>query len=531
MKAARQIEFLAVFLWITVTLWVSRTRTLPAFDFFFKFIFKKSLTQRSQFIQILGILPFAFILSYLIVRLLRMKKTKIPEILCFLAVIVLLGILCAYQTIRRDDFWEIRDAFKYGFPEYIFYEYREFNGRYFSLFIKSLYQFFPPAAFINTFLFLTILLLFAGGCFLSCRIMKKPGVFDILNVGFLIAGGSIFISSNIWEVWFWGSGTFVYGTGIALIITACALMLAIEQSDENLNRKTIAAAVCIFCACGTSELNTASMCIFSFLIFAIPPLFLKRRWNRRSFLLFLFSMVLAVIILTTSGDIRDAKGLTSIHGNGMEGNGNPVAVLPEKLLLSAENLIRWFFYGKGEFALIFICTAFLAGLCTKSRQIPVKIFLISFFSLLITAVIILTINLIIDFMPSRVLAIPLTWILLAFMLSAYFAGAHVRSFISEKEDMYVLSSLIPLILFTLTGWFYLCSIGTIRDIHTAWILRDRGLRSLDVHDEAAATCAIPVPGSAQADPGEDAGSDFNIVIAYYYGFTSVTADHLCSPFD
>ena len=54
---------------------------------------------------------------------------------------------------------------------------------------------------------------------------------------------------------------------------------------------------------------------------------------------------------------------------------------------------------------------------------------------------------------------------------------------------------------------------------------------LDKNGEVDFSFAIPVLGSSAADPSDDPTRDFNIVTAYYYGLPSVTADHLCHPFD
>ena len=472
----------------------------------------------------------SLLFAFLIWRLIRLlKDKKWIFIICIVSCALLIGILCLLQTLRRDDYWEIRDAIKYGFPGFIQYEYVNICGRYFSLFLKSLYPFFLSDInlFINCLLLFSFLLLFAG-----CSLLMKllPGRFscpETLWGGMLISLGIMFMSPNIWEVWFWGGGTTIYGIGNALTIVAAALMISAEISSDHLAGKTIGAAVCIFCACGTSELNAASVCAVSLLISFVPKFLYGCKLNKRNVCLTIFSWGLALLVLFTSGNLRGAGQLY-----GYETYTDLMTILralPEKLVISVNSLFQYF-SGRIEYALIFLILAFFTGSCLDTSPVSVKSLCAVFVCLIITAIGVLTINSILDFMPPRVLSIPLSWVILAFMLIMYHLGTLLRPIISPKEDLNMTSALLPLVLITVVGWFYLNNISLVRDIRTAWIDRDRELRSLSGTENPAETCAIPVLGSAMADPGEDPDWEFNIVTAYYYGIPSVTADHLCAPF-
>ena len=280
-------EIIPIFLWLWFSFWYKRQAIFSLADSISVKLINKTISTRSIPFQIAFVSIFALLLSIFVY--IHISKNKTIKHICVIASFVLFSILCAEQTLRRDDYWEIRDAYKYGFPGFILFEYLFINGRYFSLFLKSLYQFLPQVPYINTLLIFTQLLLWA-----SCRLLLKH-VFDEEKQSNLIIWGAclsfamIFMSPNLWEVWFWGGGTLIYGIGIALAIMAAALMIDIELSANKKNLKTTAAVFCLFCACGTSELITASVCCFAFLIFVLPKILCGRKWNKRNGLLTAFS--------------------------------------------------------------------------------------------------------------------------------------------------------------------------------------------------------------------------------------------------
>ena len=178
MKAANRFGFFLYFIWVSAAMWISRQKLSALFDPVSNQLFHKSLSQRSGTIQIILILTAALPVSFLIWFFIRkVKNTKWIRLVCILVSAVLIGIICWNQTLRRDDYWEIRDAFKYGFPGYIIFEYTHVCGRYFSQFLKSLYQFFPPTEYINTLLIITFLLLCTGCILLLRTVLKRFGRF------------------------------------------------------------------------------------------------------------------------------------------------------------------------------------------------------------------------------------------------------------------------------------------------------------------------------------------------------------------
>ena len=142
-------------------MWLARPKILPFLDTLLNRLVHKSFSQRSEIIQLIVISVLALLITFLIWHLIRLwKDKKWIYIFCIVVCVLLIGILCLLQTLRRDDYWEIRDAVKYGFPGFIRYEYVNICGRYFSLFLKSLYPFFLSDInfFINCLLFFSFLL-------------------------------------------------------------------------------------------------------------------------------------------------------------------------------------------------------------------------------------------------------------------------------------------------------------------------------------------------------------------------------------
>ena len=527
MKASKWFGLSLYFIWAFTAMWIVRQKIWSLFDPVLNQLFHKSLSQRSEPIQIIFIFLAALLVSYLVwFSIRKVKNTKWLHIFCIAVSAALIGIICWNQTLRRDDYWEIRDAYKYGFPGYIYYEYIHVCGRYFSQFLKSLYQFFPPTQYINILLIAAFFLLCAGCILLLKTIVKRSSWTDMMSGGFCMALGVIFISPNLWEVWFWGGGTLIYGIGIALILIAMGLMISDIKSPERSLRKTVIAAFCIFCACGTSELNAASVCFLTFFVVFFTYMFKKESVRKRIVFLMLLAWGLTIIVLLTSGDL---KGSDEVYHSGYSSLSAVLSSLPEKIISSVV-LIFQYVKARIEFLLLFSLLGFLMGFCVQSISIDKKVLLAVALSLVLTAIFSLTINTMIGYIPPRVISIPLGWLLLAAMLLMFFLGYQVHQRFFDAAPIRVISALIPLALMTVSVFFYQNNIGMIRDIRFAWIERDRILSEMNGSESPVKTCAIPVMGSSMADPGEDPDHEFNIVTAYYYGFPSVTADHLCAPF-
>ena len=498
-------EVFLTFLWAEISLLFFRKQISPMLDKVFLNIIGKTFSQRSFLFQIL-ILSFAAIVIAFVIRkiLLYQKANTLITVNCVAWILVLLAIICAMQTIRRDDYWEIHDAKLYGFPGFITYEYLNINGRYFSLFLKSLYQFVPPTAYINTLLAVNILLLCIGCIYLMKIIDSSLSHRMKIIGGICLSLGMIFMSPNIWEVWFWGGGMFIYGIGITMCIWAAALMIDISlRQDQTLRQdqiqlKALSAAFFIFCACGTSELVTISVCLFSLMITVLPKLIRKSKWNRTNIFLTLFAWTIAAVILTTSGDLRDASGLS---GSNYDNLATMVFTIPEKALLAVDK-IALFFFSRIEYAAFFSFIAFFLGFCGPAT-VSGKTVAVSALVLIPTAIASLLVNALIDFIPVRVISIPLDWVYLAVFLCMLYMGSRLRTYFLPEIETGVVSGVLFLALLTVVGFFYISNIGMVRDIRTAWIARDQVLSAMRESGETVTTCAIPVLGSGQADPSDD----------------------------
>ena len=519
---------LLTFLWAEITAFVFSSRLNSLLDILLGTLFGKSFSQRGVLIRIIIFTLIAAVTAAVICRVLMNRKMNSAVILfCLLICLTAVGIICADQTLRRDDYWEIRDANLYGFPGFISYEYLTFNGRYFSLFVKSLYTIFDPLVYINLLLFVNIVLLCAAFFYLMKILAPESSLSLKLSVGVCLAMGMIFASSNIWEVWFWGGGTFIYGIGITFAVWAVVLMIALETDPAHRGRKAAAAALCLFFACGTSELVTASLCLFSFMIFLLPRVLWKRKLNVSNAFLFLFTWGITVVIMLTSGNMKNAARLSGDPTFGTE----PLLPKLSEIFISVPETLGRYFYSRIEYMAVFAVIVLLIGLSLPSLRMSGKALCASCVVLILGAVGALSVNVIIGFVPPRVITIPLDWIFLAIAMLMLWCGAHLRGRLSGWDGWHAAAGVAALSVLSVTALFYMNNIGMVRDIRTAWFARDRVLSALNGAEENVKTCAIPVMGSGTADPSEDPTQDFNIVTAYYYGLPSVTADHLCAPFD
>ncbi len=204
MKVIKRFEFILIFLWLEFTFWYFRLKLMAAADSIFLRIIGKTLSDRSAIIQFAAISCMALAAALVIRWILHIPRNEFIGIVSLAVIFLLIGIICGLQTLRRDDYWEIHDANKYGFPGFIYYEYININGRYFSLFLKNLYRFLPSVLYINCMLFATFAFLCAGSSFLVKQISQQTGRINYLAGGVCIALEMILMSANIWEVWFWG---------------------------------------------------------------------------------------------------------------------------------------------------------------------------------------------------------------------------------------------------------------------------------------------------------------------------------------
>ena len=486
----------------------------------------KSFASRSASTQTLAFFLVGAILCgllYLILKRTGGAQNRRALIIGCLAVLVLLtAVLCFEQTIRRDDYWEIHDAQKYGFPGFLVYEFTASNGRYFSYFLRSFYNFFDPQTFIRVRLFVNLLLLGIACTLLTDRLLGLCGVgtdrMTKFVLGTMTAVGLFFISPNIWEVWLWGSGTFVYGVSLMLAIFTLVLYLDAIRGKP----KYVLTLLVITCACGASELGTASVCAFGLGILILNRIFGERKWNKALLLFMLWSWGCTIAELLLSGSASYAVSLQSDSAAAAAVNQSPIVRLIESLPAAAVSL--WgYLLSKKNYFLLFGLMSLTFGTRFKGLKASVKVWAWSSALLILTAIGALGINAAIGHAPARVAAIPLSWVFLVVMGSCFILGSKLKI-----ESGAVVPAVCAVILCLHLGGFFRENIVMLDNNRLGWEYRDAQLKA----ETAAGTvtaCTLHVPGSVRPDLDEDPTYEFNIVTAYYYGLEAVTAGDYCPP--
>ena len=507
----------------------------------FLFLFGKDLSSRSmpfQLTAILIVLSGIVILMILADRIL-FSKIKKERIYIFLLTTLSIPaiqtlIICANQILRRDDYWEIADAHSYGFPGSMIFEITHHNGRYLSWGIKSLYAIFPPIPFINILLFLNICLLFTGFYLLVSELLtymnsqelsqEKIRIRSLLYSGALVIG-IIPLSSNVWEVWFWGSGTWVYGLSISLCVISFGLILCIVNGTFSGAFIRVLTAIVCFMACGGSELSTLSLASFLFYLLCWKRITTKK-WNRIIIFYIIEVCICCLGILIMSGSISAAGEFASADSGK---SSTLFSQLPQMLGSIIDRLWRYSTVNS-RILILLLFTFFLFGVNFKfERQISKKTAGVSLL-LFFTANYILLLNESIDYVPSRVVTVPLCWIFSALALLSFSAG----SFTSEKIGIRSPHRLLPLCCLLIVinySFFYTENIGFVRQIRQSWVIRDKSLQDDFDSDKTVITCSIPSLGSSHNDLEEDPNELFNIAMRMYLRVPAVSAERICPPFD
>ncbi len=467
-----------------------------------------------------------------LIKLMRKNKT-VGAVVVWIVILggfVLLARMCAVQILRRDDLWEVREAQRYGFWGVQEFDFFGYNGRYFGWFLKAFYAFLDPIPYIDIMLLVGLILTFGGLTDLIHTLLVKFNAESpwTIAAGIAFAGLAAFImlASNVWEVWFWASGTFIYGFGVALTLWIAALTARVLAYPDRRQAFVKGLAVfCVFCACGCSELVTASVGIFLFVLFI--TLWIKnKRPHPFVTVLFVTACVCVLVILLCSGTV----GLAMKRGNyNPEEDHNLMKIirnLPESFKYIANviwgfTMIRWWYLA------VFAAVCFLCGFgirLTKGQRIAI---LGAAALLIVTAHLSMLVNTIANFMPPRVIGVPICWVTLACGAAAFLLGGlipHGRADVSIAL-VCALCGLICL------GGFYDENFETMRTLRSSWLERDAELISLSGTTEGTVTtCSLPVPGSSVLDILPDESEDYNKNIAEYYGLDAVRADEKCPAF-
>lgn len=527
------------------SLWIIyRSEILQKTDAVFTSVFGKNLTGRSLPLQI-TVYALLFLLSLLIPILLRRliehdsKFNRLAEFLILLLIacpLIQLLIICANQILRRDDYWEIADAYEHGFPGSMFFEIRRYNGRYTGWGLKSLHAFLPDIPYIDTFLFLNQVLLIIGTTLLAYRFMKSrsgelhayPGIkLQAFVCGFGLAMSFVLMSSNIWEFWFWGSGTMIYGFGISMCLLSLALVWNASEEASFRNKKMILPFFTCLITCGCSELCTASLAAFLVLLL-IGVRIRTKKWNRQ-ILFFLAEIFLCCLMIFSGTASLDLAG-THAHWDAQE-SVNEVQRLPVRLL----ERLRWGFeslqgytFAKPRTLILFLLTAFITG--TQMNIDKKSAVRLTVLAILLTFIAhaVLMINTMLDYMPPRVITIGICWYLTAMILFCMMIGSLLCPGKRTHTDLVKLV-LCALVFAVSVNSFYSENIHEVRKIRSSWNIRENLLQMTAKEDEPMVTCSLPCLGSSRDDILPDPLDDFNIGTAQYYRVPQISAELRCPP--
>ncbi|MHC1773146.1 MAG: DUF6056 family protein [Flexilinea sp.] len=529
---------------MTVVLYIFRNNIVKYCNSLFVVLTGKSLINRSLTVQIVFLLSIILLSFCLLVfiqnkffRKIDSEKSIIARITIYLPLVITFVLFCILAwnvRLRRDDYWEIHDSQILGPFGFIRENCLNVNCRYASLFFKSLYKYFSPVVYINISLIVIFLLLFIGLCLINKLFLENftSGLSSKFSLILSIAMsgneavGILLMSPKIWEVHFWGSGTFVYGTGIAFTILSLSLVLksVTRGASESLPLFILALIFCFF-ACGCSELTTISLCIFSLsslLFFKISNK--SHCWNKKLIVFWLFSWTAGFFSLTFSGGGARAKNYIDVSS---------LRTLTVSVYLRTSEVIQKdissnidFFNYRPKLFLLFLMISFFLGMLIHMRREKIGETLLISMVMLTAAFSCLIPNVIIRYIPPRVMEIPWIWIFMACCLIALMAG----SLFAQKNStnlIYIsllLGTVVPMIIFS---WFYFNNIDMAHNIRTEWDYRDQLLQKVDKTVPVVETCQIMVLGSNWPDISDDPANEYNKNTAKYYGVKQIKATESC----
>ena len=526
-------------------LWVyCHADILKKIDETFLSLFGKNLTGRNVLVQIIvlgGLFLLSVFLPILLERLIT-RNQKFSHLADALILLILavpaaqLLVICANQVLRRDDYWEIADARKYGFPGSMFHEIRQWNGRYTGWGLRSLHAVLPSIPYIDIFLALNIILLTTGTSMLAFRMLKfqktdkinlnKIRIQSIL-IGFGLSLSFILMSANTWEFWFWGSGTMIYGFGISLCVVSIALILNAADEDKFTFSKMILPIITCFLTCGCSELCTASLAAFVFFIL-IWKRTTTKRWNRQILFFLCELCILFAAIFLMSGSLDYAANRAHLEADEQSGVlAHFIDWLPGMINWAFEGLHAFTFIKSRELT-IFLLSAFLIGTRLQFDKKAAKKLIIIALWLTVVAHCVLLINSLLDYMPPRVITVGICWFVSAMAIACMLLGSLV-TLKKERWHGQIKSIFCALLLLLVMNHFYRENIETIRNIRGSWNIRNTLLMQRQNGGEAVKTCSLPSPGSSQDDILKAPEEEFNIAAALYYQIPEITADHRCPP--
>ena len=500
-------------------------------------LFGKQFSGRNEFLQNIVfsavLIVFAVILYFLLKKISESssKLSKTGIILSIALILILCAVICFEQVIRRDDYWEIHDSQGYGFPNFLIFEFKNINGRYFSLLLRSMYAFFDPEQYIHIALMINILCLYLVSVYFSDTLLSfgsiNHKVSHLLLCGLCLLLACLFISPNIWEVWFWGSGTFVYGVGIVFALAVLTLYL-----DACRGKPRYALTFfCITCGCGCSELVTASICAFGVGFILINWIIGNGKHNKALFFFSAWSFLCVAFVFHFSPSVGYASYLAGRDGT-LSSNvlWDFLQQLPGLFAESVDQLCG-FAYSRLEYLLFLGLIAFLLGITVQLNKI--RFFPLLLFSLLmiLTAVAVLTMNIFMNYVAPRVVTIPLIWLFIPTAIAFFLLGAGIHAKFKINEGCRWATALVcALMMCVPVVDLYRNHIDLLREIRVEWHQRDTLIQSLEDKSQPITVCTVPTIGSTPWDFSDDPDFEFNLVGAVYYQVPQIIGGVPCSEF-
>ena len=462
-------------------------------------------------------------------------RLLLPALL-ILSVLIILCIFCELQVFRRDDFWEVQYSRELGLFGFMGYALRTEGGRYFSYFMKGISAFFPTArsvmTYMNTCLFISLLALFGGLYRLLLVFLRTSADLErsvsekktALLFAFCLFTAVLFTSPKIWEDWFWDAGGLIFGIGITLSVWAFTLILEDIFLARPRRRKLIAATLILFIGCGCNQITTLAMDIL--ISEVLLYVFITRRdGSIRRRILYYFAITAAasaICILAPGNFYRFDAGPFESTRSAETGEllKNLIPRLYQQIAVNIRMMKTYWIL------LIVIC--FFLGTIVSLRHKKELILLAA--AMLPAGFFSLSINYVLDYMPSRIYAAAFIWFVFSAALLSATAGSMfhdllrgsvlpVRILPAYVFLAVIVSALPVLILFRENHRLLL-------DIRSAWFYRDEQIHSVPASkDETREICGVPVI--------ETNGTDIRLAeafIANYYGLGRVEDVGVCPPF-
>ena len=464
------------------------------------------------------------------------KRKLIPFLIPVIFSLAMLAVLCELQVFRRDDFWEVQYSHDLGLFKFIALVFRTEGGRYFSYFLKGLGAFFPTAEpvmiYMNTCLVISLLALLMGIYRLILFLIKTSASagqsVSEKKTAFLFAfclfTAFIFTAPKFWEDWCWDAAGLIFGIGVSLSVWSLALVMEDVLYHTDRMNNVILPSLILILACGCNQITTIAIDIL--ITEALLYVFISRRntlIRRRVFYYFAVAAAASVICLLAPGNFYRLEKSPFDYPSLSE-----AASTMKQMIIRIYQQISVNVLMMKSYWIILIVTCLLFGsmmtLRNKKRIILLSLGMIpaGFFSL--------SLNYLIDYMPSRVYAAAFIWFAFTAALLSITAGSLFHDLLRDSvlpvriRSAYVflavLASFCPIFL------LYHDNHQLLLDIRSAWFYRDEQIRSLPAgKDQTRRICGVPVV--------ETNGTDIKLAeafIANYYGLGWVEDTGVCPPF-